>query len=124
MREAEELCDKIYIIDQGKIIAQGTPQSIKANVGEGEIFDFQFKEQTNGLVERTIAGIEHLGDYVKKVELVSKARVIVVATGGVKRLLEFEDQIDGGLEQLENLTIRSQNLEDVFLLLTGKKLRE
>lgn len=124
MREAEELCDKIYIIDQGKIIAQGTPQSIKANVGEGEIFDFQFKEQTNGLVQKTIAGIEHLGDYVKKVELISKTRVIVVATGGVKRLLEFEDQIDGGLEQLENLTIRSQNLEDVFLLLTGKKLRE
>ena len=50
--------------------------------------------------------------------------MIVVATGGVKRLVEFEHQIEGGLEKLENLTIRSQNLEDVFLLLTGKQLRE
>ena len=50
--------------------------------------------------------------------------MLVVATGGVKRLLEFEHQLEGGLEILENLTIRSQNLEDVFLLLTGKQLRE
>ena len=48
MREAEELCDRIYIIDRGVIIAQGTPQAIKANVGDGEIFDFQFKEEENG----------------------------------------------------------------------------
>lgn len=124
MREAEELCDRIYIIDNGTIIAQGTPQSIKSNVGEGEIFDFQFKEEHNGDLETIKGNIEKLGSYVKKVELVSKKRLIVVATGGVKRLIEFEREIAGGLEVLENLTIRSQNLEDVFLLLTGKQLRE
>lgn len=124
MREAEELCDRIYIIDNGEIIAEGTPQSIKANVGDGEIFDFQFKEDVNGTLEQLQSKINSLGPYVKKTEILSKKRLIVVATGGVKRLLEFENQLEGGLEELENLTIRSQNLEDVFLLLTGKQLRE
>jgi ABC-2 type transport system ATP-binding protein len=124
MREAEELCDRIYIIDNGEIIAEGTPQSIKANVGEGEIFDFQFKEETSIVLESVKEKIEKLGDHVKKVEILSKTRLMVVATGGVRRLLDFENQFEGGLENLENLTIRSQNLEDVFLLLTGKKLRE
>ena len=124
MREAEELCDRIYIIDKGSIIAQGTPQSIKANVGEGEIFDFQFKDDHNGDLEVIKSNIENLGPHVVKVELLSKTRMIVVATGGVKRLIEFENQLQGGLEELDNLTIRSQNLEDVFLLLTGKQLRE
>lgn len=124
MREAEELCDRIYIIDNGLIIAQGTPQAIKANVGEGEVFDFQFKEDENGNLEALKHTIEQLGPFVKKVEILSKTRMIVVATGGVKRLVEFEHHIEGGLERLDNLTIRSQNLEDVFLLLTGKQLRE
>ena len=124
MREAEELCDRIYIIDKGVLIAQGTPQSIKANVGEGEIFDFQFKDEHNGDLEVIKSNIENLGPHVVKVELLSKTRMIVVATGGVKRLIEFENQLQGGLEELDNLTIRSQNLEDVFLLLTGKQLRE
>ena len=128
MREAEELCDRIYIIDNGKIIAQGTPQEIKANIGDGEVFDFKLKinDRNNGqnVIEELKEKFLQLGSYVKKVEILGESRLLVVATGGVQRLIEFEKIVPEGLHGLANLTIRSQNLEDVFLLLTGRELRE
>ena len=50
--------------------------------------------------------------------------MVIAATGGVKRLVEIENLLPNKLETLENLTIRANSLEDVFLVLTGRALRE
>ena len=122
MHEAEELSDRIYIIDHGKIIADGTPQSLRANIGEGEIFDLVFKDEIN--LNELKQKIESLGSYISKINVLSPKRMVISATGGIKRLVEIENLLPYKLETLENLNIRSNSLEDVFLVLTGRALRE
>jgi len=122
MHEAEELSDRIYIIDQGKIIAEGSPQALRANIGEGEIFDLKFKEPLD--LNKLKDQIEALGSYISNVHILSTDRMVITATGGIQRLQEFENLLPNKLNSLENLSIRPPSLEDVFLVLTGKALRE
>lgn len=122
MREAEELSDRVYIIDNGRIIAHGTPQALRANVGEGEVFDLKFKAQID--LSKLKKRIEQLGSFISRVKILGKDRMVVSATGGIKRLLEIEKLLPDKLESLENLNIRGNTLEDVFLVLTGRELRE
>jgi len=122
MHEAEELSDRVYIIDHGKIIADGTPQALRANIGEGEIFDLVFKDEIN--LNQLKGKIKGLGSYISKINVLSEKRMVISATGGIKRLVEIEQLLPNKLETLENLNIRSNSLEDVFLVLTGRGLRE
>ncbi len=122
MHEAEELSDRIYIIDYGQIIADGSPQALRANIGEGEIFDLKFKETLN--LNELKQKVEALGSYIKKVQILSADRMVISATGGVQRLLEIEELLPNKLQSLENLNIHGNTLEDVFLVLTGRALRE
>lgn len=123
MHEAEELSERIYIIDYGQIIADGSPQALRANIGEGEFFDLKFKETTLNLNELK-QKVEALGSYIKKVQILSADRMVISATGGVQRLLEIEELLPNKLQSLENLNIHGNTLEDVFLVLTGRALRE
>jgi len=122
MHEAEELSDRIYIIDHGKIIAEGSPQALRANVGEGEIFDLKFKETLD--MQKVKQQIEALGSHITSVHILSADRMVITATGGVQRLQEIENILPNKLQSLENLNIHGPTLEDVFLILTGRALRE
>ncbi|MFQ5821685.1 MAG: ABC transporter ATP-binding protein [Candidatus Heimdallarchaeota archaeon] len=122
MHEAEELSDRIYIIDHGKIIAEGSPQALRANVGEGEIFDLKFKENLD--LQKVKQQIEALGSHITSVHILSADRIVITATGGVQHLQEMEDILPNKLQSLENLNIHGPTLEDVFLILTGRALRE
>jgi len=110
MDEAEFLCDRILIVDHGKIIEQGTPtELIKKHVG-GEVLEV---------------------DYDEKLELTLKAAFAEARFERVgDRLQIFTDQPHGVFEaflsehKLQNVSIRHANIEDVFLKLTGRGLRE
>ena len=121
MHEAEELCDRIYIIDEGKIVAEGSPEQLRANIGKGELFDLKFKEEID--LEAFKAQIYALGEYISNVQILSANRVVISAVGGIKRLMEIEKLLPRSLDSLENLNIHGNTLEDVFLFLTGKKLK-
>jgi lipooligosaccharide transport system ATP-binding protein len=109
MDEAQILCDRILIVDRGKIIEQGTPMElIKKHVGE-EVLEVDYDEKLVPLLKEAFADarIEKLGD----------------------RMQIFTDQPHGVFEgflkehKLQNVSIRNANLEDVFLKLTGRGLR-
>jgi lipooligosaccharide transport system ATP-binding protein len=109
MDEAQILCDRILIVDKGKIIEEGSPaELIKKHVGE-EVLEFDYDEKTYPLLKECFptAHIERLSD----------------------RVQVFADQPHGAFEsflkehKLQNVMIRSANLEDVFLKLTGRGLR-
>lgn len=121
MHEAEELCDRIYIIDHGEIIAEGSPQDLRSNIGKGEFFDLKFKNGVN--LSALKKAIEKLGDYINRVEILSDDRMVVSANGGIKRFIEIEELLPDKLKSLENLNIHGNTLEDVFLVLTGRALR-
>jgi len=110
MDEAAALCDRVLIIDNGKIIETGVPQKlIKEHVGE-DVLEVAYDETIlkNLKEELPDAHVEVFGDQI---------RVFINQPHGVfERIVKKFPDID--------MTIRNANLEDVFLKLTGRKLRE
>jgi lipooligosaccharide transport system ATP-binding protein len=110
MDEAEVLCDRILIIDKGKIIENGKPSElVKKHIGE-DVLELDYNEKMLPNLQESFpdARIEKLSD----------------------RMQIFTDKPHGLFEgflkehPLQNVTIRKANLEDVFLKLTGRGLRE
>ena len=110
MDEAAELCDRILIMDNGKIIEKGQPaQLIKKHVGE-DVLEFDLNEEMIQALKTELpdAEIETFGERV---------HVHTSQTHGV-----FESFLEK--HRGTNVNIRNANLEDVFLKLTGRKLRD
>ena len=110
MDEAQILCDRVLIVDKGKIIEEGSPNDlIRQHVGE-EVLELDYDERLIPTLKEVFpdARIERLGD----------------------RMQIFTDKPHGVFEaflrerQIQNVAIRNANLEDVFLKLTGRGLRE
>jgi lipooligosaccharide transport system ATP-binding protein len=110
MEEAAILCDRILIVDKGKIIEEGKPpELVKKHVGE-EVLEVDYDEKLLPSLKQAFpdAHFEHLSD---------RLQVFTSQPHGV---------FEGFLKEhpMQNVTIRSANLEDVFLKLTGRGLRE
>jgi ABC-2 type transport system ATP-binding protein len=118
MEEADDLSDELIIIDQGKIIAQGTPDELKGRLGEGDILEFKVKEidQRAEIIERAIKL-----DFVQWGKAVGKHRIVINALDGLRRVSEIMDTIK---VKMEDIAVRKNTLEDVFIDLTGKRLRD
>ncbi len=109
MDEAAALCDRVLIMDNGKIIETGNPQKlIKEHVGE-DVLEVPFNELLLDTLKKELpkATIEIFGEQI---------RVFVNKHGFFDRIVKKFPGV--------NITIRNANLEDVFLKLTGRKLRE
>lgn len=110
MDEAATLCDRILIMDNGKIIETGAPaELIKKHVGD-DVLEVDNNESIIAILKQEFpsATFEVFGDRV---------HVFINQPHGVFE--RFAEKFSGG-----NITIRNANLEDVFLKLTGRKLRE
>jgi len=113
MDEAEQLCDRIVVVDQGRIMAEGSPaQLIREHVSR-EVVELRFGREHNAEVARRIEGV---GDRVE----VLVDRVVVFADDGEAVL---EHVAREGLHPVTSL-VRRASLEDVFLRLTGRSLIE
>jgi len=118
MEEAQRLCDRVAIVDRGLVIASGPPAQLVASLGAEHVIEFVLQ---NGAaipddVYLRLAGVEAVAHDGGRVRLTA-ARVHVVVPQ-LMRLLE-----DSGLA-LEELTTHHATLEDVFLSLTGRRLRD
>ena len=114
MEEAERLCDRIAIIDHGKVIAQGTRDSlVRETFGQRS----QVLARFTGLVEKVTAWAEARGGRLVD----STAQFTIERASEVGPLLD--DAANAGLV-IEDVSIRRPNLESVFLHLTGRELRD
>jgi lipooligosaccharide transport system ATP-binding protein len=111
MDEAEQLCDRLVVMDQGKIVAEGSPRSLIEQYATREVLELRFAADGNAAAAAQLEGI---GD---RHELLPD-RVLVYADDGEHALAEAHSR---GL-QPESALVRRASLEDVFLLLTGRTL--
>jgi len=116
MEEAEALSDRVCIMDNGKLIADGSPRELAARLGQETIIEFA----ANGVQDEDLVPLHACCAAVRSTEeLVSVETENLVATMG--SLLEWSRERN---LPLANMTVRQPNLEDVFLSLTGRRLRE
>lgn len=111
MDEAEQLCDRLVVMDHGRIVAEGSPRSLIEQYATREVLELRFSAGTNEAEGASAAG---LGERVE----VLPDRVLVYAHDGEAALNEAHHR---GLRP-ESALVRRSSLEDVFLLLTGRTL--
>ncbi|HTN59646.1 MAG TPA: ATP-binding cassette domain-containing protein [Protaetiibacter sp.] len=113
MDEAEQLCDRLVVVDHGRIMAEGSPASLIRSYSTREVLEVRFGSDRNADAATALAG---LGDRLE----VLPDRVLVYADDGEAALAEV---VARGLQPLTSL-VRRSSLEDVFLRLTGRSLIE
>jgi len=109
MDEAAALCDRILIVDNGKIIQIGAPRDLIKQFAGEDVLEVEYDESMVKQLKALLpdAEVEVFGDQV---------RIFAKEHGVLERVIkQFPDK---------TMTIRNANLEDVFLKLTGRKLRE
>lgn len=113
MDEAEQLCDRLIVVDKGQIMAEGTPASLIRDFSSREVLEVRFGSDRNALVAEQLAGI---GDRVE----VLPDRILIYSSNGEAELVRITEL---GLHPITSL-VRRSSLEDVFLRLTGRTLVE
>jgi lipooligosaccharide transport system ATP-binding protein len=113
MDEAEQLCDRLVVMDAGKIVAEGSPQGLISKHVRREVLEVRFGY---GLNKSMVPKVDGVGD---RIEILPD------------RLLLYSDDGDAALSELhrreivpESALVRRSSLEDVFLKLTGRTLVE
>jgi ABC-2 type transport system ATP-binding protein len=121
MDEAERLCDRVAVIDHGKAIALGSPRELISRLGGEHVIEFSLEEQ-NGSAWAQSSLFSTIED-VRKVTEEAGSYLLTVSEPhrSIPSLLELLRK--EGL-QLKSLTTRHVNLEDVFVNLTGRHLRD
>jgi lipooligosaccharide transport system ATP-binding protein len=113
MDEAEQLCDRLVVVDKGRIMAEGAPAALIREHSSREVLEVRFGSERNVTAAADLAGI---GDRLE----VLPDRVLVYSQDGEAALAEVTRR---GLEPITSL-VRRSSLEDVFLRLTGRSLIE
>lgn len=112
MEEADNLADNIIVIDEGKVIAEGTADTLKARVGSERL-------------EITIAKKSNFEEALKVVEGESlqvdteRRSLSIASKGGVRKLKELLRRLEEARIQVEGISLHRPTLDDVFLSLTG-----
>ena len=113
MDEAEQLCDRLVVVDKGVIMAEGTPAELIRRYSTREVLEVRFGSDRNAAVAEQLHGI---GERVE----VLPDRILVYTDSGEADLVRITE---AGLRPVTSL-VRRSSLEDVFLRLTGRSLIE
>jgi len=118
MEEADELCDRVAIIDHGKILVEDTPAALKASVGAQKLYELDLRN------------LDHAADLAATI---AKLTGVVSSEQTAKGVRVLAHNADGLLSEvveaanpygLRDLSITETSLETVFIRLTGRELRE
>ena len=118
MDEAQALCDRVAIVDRGRVIAQGTPLELIGSLGAEHVISFALREGVTWPAEAALR------------QLPGVRRVSRNQTGGTLIVSHLHETLPALLRAVEApdaftlLTTHSATLEDVFVSLTGRQLRD
>ncbi|MGE5465361.1 MAG: ATP-binding cassette domain-containing protein [Betaproteobacteria bacterium] len=119
MDEADRLADRVAIIDHGKLLVLDTPDNLKNHVGDGDIIEIR----ASGDVTRVDELQRRLPGNVRNVSF-HDGTLRIVGTDLPEILPRLMESLRQHNIAIEDMTLRKKSLEDVFILLTGRRLRE
>jgi ABC-2 type transport system ATP-binding protein len=117
MDEADRMADRVAILDHGQLLTVDTPEALKRTVGQGDVLEI---ELNTGAIEPALAALASIMPEVSATNhtLVIRARGVVEMLPSVLETLRKVDAHPG------EVRLRANTLEDVFISLTGRRLRE
>jgi len=123
MEVADRLSDRIAIIDHGKVLTIGSPDELKAKYNSGETIEMQFSKSIDKTLYQSLKA-KLKAQFSQFSE--ENDRIYIKTTNGISDIAEVMDVIEEyeSISYLQDIQLRLGTLEDVFLHLTGKKLRE
>jgi lipooligosaccharide transport system ATP-binding protein len=113
MDEAEQLCDRLVVMDKAKIVAEGSPRQLIEQYSTREVTELRFPMDVHDALDGKLDGV---GDRIERLP----DRVLVYSDDGEAAAVAVHDR---GLRP-ETVLVRRSSLEDVFLRLTGRSLVE
>jgi len=119
MDEADRLCNRIAIVDHGKLVALDTPEALKASVPGSTVIEVQFSNPPNDWEQQ----LEKLGD-VTSVKHQGAGMFRVLTSNGSRTTMQLvELAIQQGTD-VKTLSVQNTTLDDVFVYFTGRQLRD
>jgi ABC-2 type transport system ATP-binding protein len=119
MDEADRLCDRIAIVDHGKLVALDTPIALKASVPGSNVIEVQFEHAPEGWEAKLhgmsdVTSVQHEGANMYR----------VLTSNGSKTTTELVEMAVQAGVPVKSLTVQSTTLDDVFVHYTGRQLRD
>jgi ABC-2 type transport system ATP-binding protein len=116
IEEAERLCDRVAIVDHGKVMAMGTPRDLKhRSAGTTRIEVRLARPLANGAME-SLEGVADCREF--------EGAFVLHSTRPPRTIVALVKQLEAENNELQSLEIFSPSLEDVFLEMTGRRLRD
>ncbi len=118
MDEAERLCDRLAIVDHGQVIAEGSPADLIERLGGHHMVEFSLAGDSHGPPEvwKSLPGVDSVYN--------DDGLVCLAVREPHRTIPALLEAVDKQSARLEHLTTRQASLEDVFVRLTGRHLRE
>ena len=115
LEEADQLADRVGIIDDGEIVAEGTPDALKAEIGRPSL---EVVPADAGDGDRILSVLERFGERVPA----SREAVAVRLDGGGEQIADVVRALDSDDLRVANVELHAPSLDDVFLEKTGRHL--
>lgn len=118
LEEADELADKIAVIDHGKVIAEGTADQLKSQLG-GDVVEFAVVNEAQVNQALKIAK-----QFSSKAPTAENTVITLPSKAGSKSLLEVVRALDEAKIKVDSIALHRPSLDDVFLTLTGERAKD
>jgi ABC-2 type transport system ATP-binding protein len=117
LEEADQLCDRLAIIDGGRIVAEGTPQRLKAEMGHDVVSVSLESAADLSATEATLSGLPGLERVV-----VEPNALVLYVEDGASSIAEVVRRLDRDQVRVGAISVSRPTLDDVFLKATGRRL--
>jgi lipooligosaccharide transport system ATP-binding protein len=113
MDEAEQLCDRLVVMDKAKIVAEGSPRELIERYSTREVLELRLREDVRVSMDGALEGLATRTETLPD-------RILLYTPDGEQAL----EQVHSRGIPLESALVRRSTLEDVFLRITGRSLTE